>query len=93
MSEGFALIIVFYALFNILFSLMWVKGIDDNYNFISWYLDRLKNKNIFGKSYVTIFALFVLPSYLFAMISLCVYLVLQWIYELGIKKDDEIEEG
>ena len=91
MSEGFALIIVFYALFSILFSLMWVNSIDDNYNFITWYLDRLKNKNVFGKSYVTIFALLVLPSYLFAMICLCVYLVLQWIYYLGIKKDEVTE--
>ena len=92
MSEGFMIVTVFYVLFSMLFSLMWVKDIDDDYNFINWYLDRIKNKNAFGKTYVTIFALLALPSYLLAMICLCIYLVLQWLYELGIKIDDKIEE-
>lgn len=91
MSEGFMLIVVFYALFSILFALMWTNSILDEYRFVDWYLDRLKNKNTFGKTYVTIFALLVLPSYLFAMIAFNVFLVLHWIYELGIKIDNEIE--
>lgn len=93
MSEGFMLIMAFYALFSILFALMWTNSIVDDYRFIDWYKDRLKNKNAFGKTYVTIFALLVLPSYLFAMIAFNIFLVLNWIYNLGIKIDDKIDGG
>lgn len=91
MSEGFMIVVVFYALFSILFALIWTNSILDEYRFVDWYKDRLKNKNAFGKTYVTIFALLVLPSYLFAVLALYIYLVLQEIYMLGIKKPDFTE--
>lgn len=92
MSEGLAVFVVLYMVFSMLFALMWTNSILDEHRFVDWYKDRLKNKNAFGKTYVTIFALLVLPSYLFAMIAFNVFTVLQWIYDLGIKIDNEIEE-
>ena len=92
MSVGFMVFVAFYALFSILFALIWTNSILDEYRFIDWYKDRLKNQNAFGKTYVTIFALLVLPSYLFAMFAFNVFTVFQWIYNLGIKIDNEIEE-
>ena len=92
MSGEFMIVVVFYALFSILFSMFWIDSILNEYSFVKFYLDRIKNKNVFGKTYVTIFALLVLPSYLFAVLALYIFIVLQGIYELGIKKDDEVEE-
>lgn len=92
MSGGLMLIVVFYTLFSMLFSIMWTDSILNDYNFIDWYLDRLKNKNAFGKTYVTIFALFMLPSYIITLFCFFLVKVLQWIYDLGVKIDNEIEE-
>ena len=92
MSEGFMIIGVLYILFSMLFSLMWMDHILNNRSFIGYYRNSLKNKNAFGKTYVTIFYLLALPSYLFAMFGLYVFVFLQWIYELGVKIDNEIEE-
>lgn len=89
MNEGFMIVIVFYAFFSMLFAMFWVDSILNEYSFVKFYLDRIKNKNAFGKTYVTIFALLVLPSYLFAVLALYIFLVLQEIYMLGIKKDDD----
>lgn len=89
MSDFVMTFVLLYAVFSMLFALMWTNSILDEYRFVDWYLDRLKNKNTFGKTYVTIFALLVLPSYLFAVLALYIFLVLQEIYMLGIKKDDD----
>lgn len=91
MSEGFMIVAVFYALFSMLFSMWWIDSILNDRSFISYYRNSIKNKNAFGKVYVTIFYLIALPSYLFAVICFCMFLVLKWIYDLGIKIDNEIE--
>lgn len=93
MSEGFATILVLYILFSLLFSLMWIDNIILNgKGFYSKFCYSIKNKNAFGKVYVTIFYLIALPSYLFAMFLLYVCLILQCIYNLGVKRDNEIKE-
>lgn len=92
MSEGFIVIGGVYLIFSMLFSLIWMELISNNRSFIGYYRNSLKNKNAFGKTYVTIFYLIALPSYLFAMITFNVFTVLQWIYNLGIKIDNKIEE-
>lgn len=98
MSEGFAAFVLLYMVFSMLFALMWVDSIlngrsfTNHANYIGFYRSSIKNKNAFGKTYVTIFYLIALPSYLFAMFGLYVFLVLQWIYDLGVKIDNEIEE-
>lgn len=92
MSGGLAIFVVFYALFSMLFALMWVDSILNDRSFISYYRNSIKNKNAFGKVYVTIFYLIALPSYLLAMFGLYVTIFLQWIYDLGVKIDNEIEE-
>lgn len=92
MSEGFAVFVTLYMIFSMLFALMWVDSILNDRSFISFYRNSIKNKNAFGKTYVTIFYLIALPSYLFAMFGLYVFIVLQWIYDLGVKIDNEIEE-
>ena len=76
-----------YFVFSMLFSLMWTDSVMNDQRFVAWYLDRVKNKNVFGKIYVTIFALIVLPSYLFTILSFYICLILMWIYDLGIKRD------
>lgn len=83
---------VLYILFSLLFSIMWIDCILNDKSFIGYYCNNLKNKNAFGKVYVTIFYLITLPSYMFAMFGLYVFLVLQWIYNIGVKIDNEIEE-
>lgn len=93
MSEGLATILVLYVLFSMLFALMWVDSILNDRSFIGCYRNSIKNKNAFGKTYVTIFYLIALPSYMFAMIGLYVFLVLQWIYDLGVNIDNEIDGG
>lgn len=93
MSEGLAVFVTLYMVFSMLFALMWVDSILNDRSFIGHYRNSIKNKNVFGKTYVTIFYLIALPSYLFAMFGLYVFLVLQWIYDLGVKIDNEIEEG
>lgn len=92
MSEGFVAFVLLYMVFSMLFSMWWIDSILHDRSFISYYRNSVKNKNAFGKVYVTIFYLFTLPSYLFAVICFCIFLVLQWIYDLGVKIDNEIEE-
>ena len=92
MSENFIVIGGIYLIFSMLFSMIWMELISNNRSFIGYYRNSLKNKNAFGKTYVTIFYLLALPSYLFAMFGLYVFVFLQWIYDLGVKIDNEIEE-
>lgn len=92
MSEGFVVFGLMYIIFSMLFSMWWIDSILHDRSFINYYRNSIKNKNAFGKVYVTIFYLFALPSYLFSVICFCIFLVLQWIYDLGVKIDNEIEE-
>lgn len=92
MSEDFVVIVGLYFIFSMLFSMIWMELILNNRSFIGYYRNSIKNKNAFGKTYVTIFYLIALPSYLLAMFGLYVFLVLQCIYDLGVKIDNEIEE-
>lgn len=92
MSEGFVVFGLMYMVFSMLFALMWVDSILNDRSFIGFYRNSIKNKNAFGKTYVTIFYLIALPSYLLAMFGLYVTIFLQWVYDLGIKIDNEIEE-
>ena len=92
MSEGLAVFVVFYVLFSMLFALMWVDFILRGKSFIGFYRNSIKNKNAFGKIYVTIFYLLILPSYMFAILGLYVTVFLQWVYKLGIKDDEEVTE-
>lgn len=92
MSEGFVVFGLMYIVFSMLFSMWWIDSILYDRSFISYYRNSIKNKNAFGKTYVTIFYLIALPSYLFAMFLLYVCLILQWFYNLGVKIDNEIEE-
>lgn len=91
MNETFMVVGVLYLVFSMLFSLMWVDAILYDKSFVGYYRNSIKNKNTFGKTYVTIFYLIALPSYLIAMGGLYVTLFLQWVYDLGIKSEEENE--
>lgn len=93
MNEGFMVFLAFYIIFSMLFALMWVNSILRDRRFSDFYRISIKNKNALGKTYVTIFYLLVLPSYMFAMFGFYIVLVLQWIYDLGVKIDNEIDGG
>lgn len=89
MSDVFMAFGLLYMVFSMLFALMWTDSILNDRSFVSYYRNSIKNKNSFEKVYVTIFYLIALPSYLFAVFALYVFLILQGIYELGIRRDDE----
>ena len=63
MSEGFVVFGILYFVFSMLFSMWWIDSILHDRSFISYYRNSIKNKNAFGKVYVTIFYLIALPSY------------------------------
>lgn len=86
------LLLLIYLFISMIGSICWIWFGTNSYmldSFIDSYKERILDKNIFGKFYVTIFMILSIPSYLIAAIFLYGYLFVNWLYRLGIKKEKE----